>query len=66
VRQGRAEEVCGALPSVRATWTGRANVGAGLAGGAHAMGTIVAEEEDGSDGMGPRASESERSNRHTG
>jgi hypothetical protein len=62
VRQGRDEGVCGALPSVRATWAGRADMGAGLAGRAHAMGAVVAEEEDGSDGQGPRASESERLN----
>ena len=59
VRQGRDEGVCGALPSVRVTWAGRADVGAGLASVAHAMGAAVAEEEDGSDGQGPRASESE-------
>jgi hypothetical protein len=62
VRQGRAEGVCGALPSVRATWAGHADVGAGLVGGPHAMGATVVEEEDGSDGQGPRASESERPN----
>jgi hypothetical protein len=42
--------VCGALPSARATWAGRVDVGAGLAGGAHAMDAIVAEEEDWFDG----------------
>jgi hypothetical protein len=66
VRQGRAEGVCGALPSVRATWVGRADVDTGLAGRAHAMGATVAEEEDGSDGQGPRASESEQPNGRTG
>jgi hypothetical protein len=50
VRQVQAEGVCGALPSARASWAGRAVVGAGLAGGAHAMGATVAEEEDGPDG----------------
>jgi hypothetical protein len=44
--------VCGALPRARATWSGRAVVGAGLASGAHAMGVAVAEEEDRSD-VGP-------------
>jgi hypothetical protein len=62
VRQGRAEGVRGALPSARATWVGCADVGTGLAGRAHAMGTTVAEEEDGSNEQGPRASESERAN----
>jgi hypothetical protein len=47
---GRAEGVCWALPSARATWAGRAVVGVGLAGGVHTMGAAVAEEEDGSDG----------------
>jgi hypothetical protein len=58
VRQVQAEGVCGALPSARASWAGRAVVGAGLAGGAHAIGATVAEEEDRSDGQGPRDSES--------
>jgi hypothetical protein len=58
--------VCGALPSARATRAGCANVGAGLAGGAHTMDTAVAEEEDGSDGQGPRVSESEWQNGRTG
>jgi hypothetical protein len=66
VRQGRAEGVCGALPSARATWAGRAVVGAGLVGGAHAMGAAVVEEEDGSDGQGPRDSKNERRNGQTG
>jgi hypothetical protein len=66
VRQGRAEGVCGALPSARAMWAGRAVVGVGLVGGSHAMGTTVAEEEDGSDGKGPRASERGRPNGRTG
>jgi hypothetical protein len=33
-------------------------VGASLAGRAHTMGATVVEEEGGSDGQGPRASES--------
>jgi hypothetical protein len=66
VRQGRAEGVCGALPSAWVTWAGRVDVGAGLAGRAHTMGASVVEEEDGSDGQGPRASESERPNGRTG
>ena len=37
-------------------------MGAGLAGGVHTMGAAVAEEEDGSDEQGPRASESELPN----
>jgi hypothetical protein len=41
-------------------------MGAGLAGKAHPMGTTVAEEEDGSNGQDPHASESERPNRRTG
>jgi hypothetical protein len=41
-------------------------VGACLVGGAHAMGEAVAEEEAGSNGQGPRASESERLNGQTG
>jgi hypothetical protein len=55
VRQERAKGVCGALPSALATWAGRADVGA-----------AVAEEEDRSDGQGPRDSESERPNGRTG
>jgi hypothetical protein len=66
VRQGRVEGVCGALPSARATWAGRVVMGAGLVGGSHAMGTTVAEEEDRSDGKGPRASERGRPNGRTG
>jgi hypothetical protein len=58
--------VCGALPSVRATWAGRADVGVGLADRAHTMGVVVPEEEEGSNGYGPRASESERPNGRTG
>jgi hypothetical protein len=58
--------VCGALLSARATWAGRADVGAGLASGVHAMGARVAEEEEGSDGQGPHISESERPNGRTG
>jgi hypothetical protein len=45
--------VCGALPSARAMWAGRTPWAA------------VAEEEDGSDGQSPRASESERPNGRT-
>jgi hypothetical protein len=41
-------------------------MGAGLVGGAHAMGTTVAEEEDGFDGQGPRASEGKRPNGRMG
>jgi hypothetical protein len=37
-------------------------VGAGLTARAHAMGAAVAEEEGGSDGQGPRLSESGRAN----
>jgi hypothetical protein len=56
----------GSLPSARATWAGRTDVGAGLVGRAHAMGTAVAEEEGRSDGQGPRASESGRGNGRPG
>jgi hypothetical protein len=48
----------GSLPSARATWAGRGDVGAGLMARAHAMGAAVAVEGGGSDGQGPRASES--------
>jgi hypothetical protein len=41
-------------------------VGADLAGRVHAMAAAVAEEEDGSNGKGPRASESEPPNGRTG
>jgi hypothetical protein len=51
-------ECAGSLPSARATWARRVDVGASLAGRAHTMGATVAEEEGGSDGQGPRASES--------
>jgi hypothetical protein len=58
--------VCGALPSARAMWVELADVGMGLAGGAHAMGVAVVEAEDRSDGQGPRARESEQPNGRTG
>jgi hypothetical protein len=58
--------VCGALPSAQAMWVGRADMGAGLVGGAHAMGTAVAEEEDEFDGQGPRAIEGKRPNGRMG
>jgi hypothetical protein len=38
------------LPSARATWAGRGDVGVGLTAWAHAMGAAVAEERGGSDG----------------
>jgi hypothetical protein len=59
---GRLGECVGSLPSARATWAGRADVGACLTARAHAMGTAVAEEEGGSDGQGPRVSKSGRAN----
>jgi hypothetical protein len=58
--------VCGALPSARVMWAGRAVIGTGLVGRAYAMGAAVAKEEDGSDGQGPHASEGERPNGRMG
>jgi hypothetical protein len=42
--RGELRECAESLPSDRATWAGRAYMGAGLAARAHAMGTAVAEE----------------------
>jgi hypothetical protein len=60
--RGELRECAGSLPSDRAMWAGRADVGVGLAVRAHAMGVVVAEEGGRSDGQGPHASESGRAN----
>jgi hypothetical protein len=63
---GGRRECAESLPSARATWAGRAVVGAGLTARAHAMGTTVAEEEGRSDGQGPRVSKSGQANERPG
>jgi hypothetical protein len=64
--RGKLRECVGSLPSARATWVGRADMGVDLAARAHAMGATIVEEGGGSDGQGPRASESGRANRRPG